>query len=165
MPDRFLEGLNSIAPSFRLQCCRGIVVRAESGGAMTHVSLDSQDENVKQFVLSLTADPDGSLVELNGQAVACVVPPPRPNGTTEANNWTDEKNARRVALIERKFAGGLAPSEHGELAELQGEMLRFRRKVAPLPLDAARRLHQDLLARAAVQNSPKWTLRLQTRND
>jgi hypothetical protein len=34
-------------------------------------------------------------------------------------------------------------------------MLRFRQKVAPLPLEDARRLHQELLARAAAQKSPQ----------
>ena len=55
-----------------------------------------------------------------------------------------------VALIERKHAVGLAPAEHVELAGLQEEMLRFRRKVAPLPLEESRRLHQQLLAQAAT---------------
>jgi hypothetical protein len=51
---------------------------------MTHVSLDAQDEAVKQFVLGLMADPNGSVLELNGQPVACVVPPPKAmNGAGE----------------------------------------------------------------------------------
>lgn len=123
---------------------------------MTHVSLDAQDEKVKQFVLGLTVDPSGSILELNGQPVACVVPPPlSANGTTNTAEWTDGKNARRVALITRKHSGGLSPADHVELAALQEEMLRFRQKVAPLPLDDARKLHQELLARAAAQKSPK----------
>src|SRR5262245_59711959 len=108
---------------------------------MTHVSLDAQDEAVKQFVLGLTADPNGSVLELNGQAVACLVPPPKAmNGGTESE-WTDAKNARRIELIKKKHADGLSPNEHVELGGLQEEMLRFRQKVAPLPLEAARQLH------------------------
>lgn len=123
---------------------------------MTHVSLDAQDEKVKQFVLALTIDPIGSLLELNGRVLACVVPPPKPsNGTTDAEKWTEEKNTRRVTLIERKHKDGLSPAEHVELVGLQEEMLRYRRKVAPLPLEDSRRLHQELLARVAAQNSPK----------
>jgi hypothetical protein len=123
---------------------------------MTHVSLDGQAENVKQFLLGLIVDPSGSVVELNGQPVACVVPPmKRTNGTAEAEVWTEEKNARRVALIERKHAAGLSPAEHIELAGLQEEMLRYRRKVAPLPLEESRRLHQELLAQVAAQNTSK----------
>jgi hypothetical protein len=42
----------------------------------------------------------------------------------------------------------LSPAELAELAGLQEAMLRYRQKVAPLPLENARQLHQDLLARA-----------------
>src|SRR5262245_11165333 len=101
---------------------------------MTHVSLDAQDEAVKRFVLGLTDDPSGSVLELNGQPVACVVPPPKvPNGRGDSE-WSDAKNARRIELIKKKHADGLSPAEHLELGGLQDEMLRFRQKVAPYPL-------------------------------
>jgi hypothetical protein len=122
---------------------------------MTHVSLDEQDEAVKQFVLGLTVDPSGSVLELNGEPVACVVPPPKAMNGGQESEWTDAKNARRIELITKKHAGGLSPAEHLELANLQDEMLRFRQKVAPLPLEHARRLHQQLLTQAAAQKSPK----------
>ena len=62
---------------------------------MTHVSLDSLDEKVKQFVLGLTVDPDGSVLELNGRPVACIVPPPQTtNEAADAEEWTEGKNAR-----------------------------------------------------------------------
>jgi hypothetical protein len=121
--------------------------------AMTHVSLDAQDEAVKQFFLGLIVDPSGSVLELRGQPVACIVPPPKSNCTV-LPEWSDAKNARRVELIAKKHSDGLSPPEHVELAGLQEEMLRFRQKVAPLPLDQARRLHQELLARVATQKSP-----------
>src|SRR4051794_26040376 len=90
---------------------------------MTHVSLDTLDESVKRFVLGLTADPAGSILELNGQPVACVVPPPRAaNGESEPN-WTDAKNARRIELIKKKHDDGLEPAEYLELGALQDEML------------------------------------------
>src|SRR5262249_54631682 len=123
--------------------------------AMTHVSLDAQDEAVKQFVLALTADPNGSVLELNGRPVACVVPPPKAMNGGGETEWTDAKNARRIELIQKKHAGGLSPAEHAELGGLQEEMLRFRQKVAPLPLEDSRRLHQELLARAVAQKSPQ----------
>ncbi|MBI1904547.1 MAG: hypothetical protein HYS13_25920 [Planctomycetia bacterium] len=40
---------------------------------MKHVSLDTQHENVKQFVLSLPLDDDGSVLELGGRPVARVL--------------------------------------------------------------------------------------------
>ena len=119
-----------------------------------HILLESQDEAVKRFFLSLPDDAQGSVVELNGQAVACVVPPPKStNGTTDG--WTDAKNNRRCDLIDREFDGpSLAPAEVVELAALQEEMLRYRQRVAPLPIEDARRLHQELLTEAAPQESP-----------
>jgi hypothetical protein len=123
--------------------------------AMNHISLDNQDETVKQFVLSLSAEPGGSVLELNGRAVACIVPPSHSmNGSANAEEWTDAKNARRAELIKRKHAAGLTSTELVELAGLQEAMLRYRQEVAPLPLDDARKLHQELLTRVAAQKLP-----------
>ena len=40
-----------------------------------------------------------------------------------------------------------------ELAGLQQEMLRYRDRVAPLPIEYARKLHQELLNRAKAAHS------------
>jgi hypothetical protein len=122
---------------------------------VTHVSLDSQDDAVKQFVLGLMIDPSGAVIELNGHPVACVVPSPKTANGSSLPEWNDAKNLRRVELITKKHAEGLSPAGHVELAGLQDEMLRYRQKMAPLPLEDARRLHQDLLARAGGPNSPR----------
>ena len=121
---------------------------------MTHISLDAQDDVVKQFVLGLMIDPAGSVIEFNGHPAACVMPAPKPGSSAALPEWNDAKNARRVALITKKHAAGLSPAEHFELADLQDEILRYRQRVAPLPLEDARRLHQELLARVAQQKSP-----------
>ena len=120
---------------------------------MKHIRLDSQPDVVRQFVLGLSIPPDGAVLELSGQAVACVLPPPTAMNGAPANpmDWTEAKNARRCALIDRKYAGALTPPEAVELAGLQEEMLRYRQQVAPLPLEDARRLHQELLAKARRQ--------------
>src|SRR6516162_5245179 len=115
---------------------------------MTRVSLDGVDESVRQLILAWALDPAGSVLELGGRPVAWVVPA----GDAPANGdepWTEEKNQRRCDLIDRKYAGGLTPNEVVELARLQEEMLRHRQRVAPLPVEDARRLHQELLTRAA----------------
>jgi hypothetical protein len=117
----------------------------KEGGTMTHISLDGADEAVKRFVLSMAGDPNGAVLELGGKAVAYVVPP---SPASEADAWTDAKNHRRCDLIDRRYGSGLTPEEAVELARLQEEMLRHRRRVAPLPLEDARRLHQELLTRA-----------------
>jgi hypothetical protein len=117
---------------------------------MTHVSLDGVSESVKQFVLAVAVDPAGSVLELDGRPVAWVVPAATPvvNGDEE---WTEARNQRRCDLIDRKYAGNLTPPEAVELARLQEQMLRHRQRVAPLPLDDARRLRQELLTCAASQ--------------
>ena len=66
-------------------------------------------------------------------------------------NWNDTKNDRRCELIDKEIEGTLLPAEKRELEELQRQMLAYRRKVAPLPLKEAQRLHQQLLKKAAEQ--------------
>jgi hypothetical protein len=71
------------------------------------------------------------------------------NGPTSRRaTWTHEKNARRCALIDREIDSGLTSEHAKELEALQREMLQHRREVAPLPLEDARQLHQELLAKA-----------------
>jgi hypothetical protein len=114
---------------------------------MTHVNLDGVEEAVKQFVLAVAVDPAGSVLELNGRPVAWVVPAAAApvNGD---ETWTEAMNQRRCDLIDRKYAGTLTPPEVVELVQLQEQMLRHRQRVAPLPLEDARRLHQELLTKA-----------------
>jgi hypothetical protein len=73
---------------------------------------------------------------------------------TEDEIWTEAKNQRRCHLIDRKYAQGITPRETRELARLQALMLRHSRRVAPLPIDDARRLYQELLAAVAASRSP-----------
>jgi hypothetical protein len=75
--------------------------------------------------------------------------PPIDGAGAQAVEWTEEKNQRRCELIDRKYDHGLSPAEEAELALLQDAMYRTIDKVAPLPLDAARSLHQELLQKAA----------------
>jgi hypothetical protein len=109
--------------------------------AMTHVNLDTQPEVVRQFVLALSASPDGVVLESAGRPVACVVPPPKSadGASPQDGEWTEEKNRRRCELIDRKYDHGLTPAEEAELALLQDAMYRYIDKVAPLPLYMARR--------------------------
>lgn len=41
---------------------------------MRHINLDGEHETVKQFVLSLEVDADGSVLELDGAAVVRILP-------------------------------------------------------------------------------------------
>jgi hypothetical protein len=113
---------------------------------MKHLSLDAENEFVKQFVRGLSSAADATILELEGRPVIYVMPMPRSNvATGPSDDWTEEKNSRRCALIDKKIDGSLAATEVAELDQLQKEMLQHRRRVAPLPLEEARALHQQLL--------------------
>lgn len=115
---------------------------------MNHIALDNQDEAVKRFVLGLPISPQGAVIELGGRPVAMVIAPVAAR-SGDRQDWTDADNKRRCELIDGKYALGLTPVEANELAELQERMLRYRQQVAPLPLEEARLLHQELLMKAA----------------
>ena len=115
---------------------------------MDHIRLESQNEAVRRFVLSLKLASGGTMLELDGEPVACVLPVAGRNGASDSE-WTDAKNDRRCALIDRKYAGTLTAQEVIELYFLQEEMHRFLDRAAPLPLADTRRLHQQLLRKAA----------------
>lgn len=119
---------------------------------MKHVSLNGQEDSIKSFVLDLAAEAGGSILELDGKPVARLVPmTPSRNGHSITNDeWNDAKNARRCELVDREFDEGLTSEEADELADLQEQMIRFRDRVAPLPLEDARQLHQALLMKAAA---------------
>lgn len=59
--------------------------------------------------------------------------------------WTEALNARRCQLIDKKIQGRLLDDEAGELDALQQAVQRHADRVAPLPFDAAKRLHAELL--------------------
>src|SRR5438105_12078128 len=85
--------------------------------AVHHIPLDAQDEAVQRFFRSLPVDPQGSVVELNGQAVACVLSMPSANGGADTE-WTDARNNRRCELIDKKYAGTITAEEAVELRAL-----------------------------------------------
>lgn len=66
-------------------------------------------------------------------------------GTTNGHGeWTEAKNSRRFELIDREITGTLSAAEAIELRTLQHEIDDYLRRVAPLPLGAARELHEQL---------------------
>jgi hypothetical protein len=99
---------------------------------MTHVNLDAIEGPVRDLLLAACRDPSGSVLELDGQPIAWLIPAIPQSGHGE-EPWTDLKNERRCRLIDRKSATGLTEAETVELALLQAEMLRHRQRVASLP--------------------------------
>ena len=116
---------------------------------MKTIDLATQGEAVQKFFHRLQIGREGSLVEMNGHAVAHVLPVlNNKEPQAEAGTWTENKNTRRCKLIDREIAGTLTSAEALELTTLQQQMLAYRQKVAPLPIEDARRLHQELLRKA-----------------
>ena len=72
-------------------------------------------------------------------------PAQQPESATAQSGWTEVKNARRFALVDKEIAGTLTPAESKELANLQREVDDYLDRVAPLPLDAVRDLHDRLV--------------------
>jgi hypothetical protein len=60
-------------------------------------------------------------------------------------DWSDELNERRIELIDKDIQGDITTGERAELTELQRKAVAYRDRVAPLPIEGARRLHQQLL--------------------
>lgn len=70
----------------------------------------------------------------------------KPRRSLDDNDeWSDEKNARRFALIDKEIDGTLTPAESAELHNLQAEIDAFLRRVAPLPITETRKLHARLV--------------------
>ena len=65
--------------------------------AVKHIRLDSQPEVVRQFVLGLSIPPDGAVLELSGQAVACVLPPPT---ATDGSGPKNEQRPPNVGMLQ-----------------------------------------------------------------
>lgn len=63
-------------------------------------------------------------------------------------SWTSAMNRRRCQLVDKEIDGTITGEERTELERLQSELVAYRQKVAPLPLDDLRRFHQDLLEKA-----------------
>ena len=60
---------------------------------MKHISLDREDDRIKEFVRSLPVEPDGSLLELRGKAVLRVLP---------ATPETVDRAKLRAAILKRR---------------------------------------------------------------
>jgi hypothetical protein len=60
-------------------------------------------------------------------------------------DWSDELNERRIELIDKDIQDNITAEERTELAALQRKAVSYRDRIAPLPIEGARRVHQQLL--------------------
>jgi predicted DNA-binding antitoxin AbrB/MazE fold protein len=68
-----------------------------------------------------------------------------PSKDPAANSWTVEDNERRCDLIDKHIEGAISESEKRELDQLQSQMREHLDRIAPMPMEGALRLHQQLL--------------------
>lgn len=71
----------------------------------------------------------------------------------DESGWSDEKNERRSALIDKRIQGVTDRAEQIELFLLTQEMRRHIDGVAPIDLDPARNLHATLLEKQRKQGA------------
>jgi hypothetical protein len=62
-----------------------------------------------------------------------------------SGEWNGDKNARRCDLIDKDIQGTINDAEKRELQVLTLQMRAYRRHVAPIPIEGATRLHEQLL--------------------
>ena len=105
---------------------------------MNHVDLNTAPDVVRQFILAVPAS--GTVLELDGRAVACLIPPPTQD---EGVDWTAANNDRRFYLIDKEIDGSITREEAVELGNLQSRMGCWLDKVAPLPMEHVRQLHRE----------------------
>lgn len=89
-----------------------------------------------------------------GDAIASVFPSEEERagfGRERENGemWNESNNQRRCDLIDLKYSRGLTAAETKELTRLQALLVHHRERVAPLPIEAAQRFYDELLARIA----------------
>lgn len=72
---------------------------------------------------------------------------------TSSGEWNDAKNERRCELIDKDIQGTLGPVERRELESLTHQFRAHRRSIAPIPIEGATRLHQQLLEKKRQQET------------
>ncbi|MCU0704217.1 MAG: hypothetical protein MUF18_09610 [Fimbriiglobus sp.] len=117
---------------------------------MTTIRMETIPEPTREMIRSLARSPEGVVFEENGRPAYRLLPYPTP--TTAEPEWTAADNDRRCDLIDKDLDGLLTPDERAELSTLQRRLSRYIDAVAPLPLEPLRKLHQQLLDKAARAN-------------
>lgn len=64
-------------------------------------------------------------------------------------DWSAEMDVRRCDLIDRDISGTITAAERAELAVLQQRASEHFDRIAPPPIEGARRLHQQLVTSRA----------------
>ncbi len=111
---------------------------------MPELTLESLAEPVRAFFESLPKGNGETVLVKGGRTVFRI----QPASHDPAGEWTDAKNARRFALIDRELDGTISADEASELEAIQTEFRRFRRRTTPLPLGETRQTLEELERKA-----------------
>jgi hypothetical protein len=86
------------------------------------IDLNKQSEAIKQFIKAQIADPEGTVIELNGEAVARIVSMQPAHPGKSGSLWSSDQEDRREFLIERELENSLTPEEAEELRLLHRQL-------------------------------------------
>jgi hypothetical protein len=112
---------------------------------LTREQREAIDERQGQPVYIVDSDRHETFVLLTSsdfEKVRPMLANPTSNGA-----WTDDKNRRRVELIDKKIAGTITAMESVELTDLQRQAESHFDQVAPPPMKGLAELHQQLTHR------------------
>jgi hypothetical protein len=109
---------------------------------------DTEYLQVWQHVQQWGTEPRRRLADQIHQSLICDHP-------GSDGEWTEAKNARRCQLIDKDIQEALTEADRQELATLTQQLRAYRRRVAPIPIDGARRLHEQLLEKKRQQESAR----------
>lgn len=116
---------------------------------MTTIRWETIPETARQFIRSIALSADGAVIEEDGRPSYRVIAYPKPAPDAPDPEWTTADNDRRCDLIDKDLDGLLTPDERLERDTLDARLDRHVDRVAPLPLGPLRKLHQELLEKAA----------------
>jgi hypothetical protein len=120
---------------------------------MTTIRWETLPESTREFIRAAALSPEGAVIEQDGRPSYRLIAYPPPPAAAPDPEWTAADNDRRCDLIDKDIDGQLTPDERVELEGLQRRLRQFVNRVAPLPLGPLRKLHQELLEKAAAANN------------
>ena len=119
---------------------------------MNTIRWESIPEPTRQFIRAVALSPEGAVIEEDGKPSYRVIAYPKAVPDSPDPEWTPADNQLRCDLIDKQIDGVITPDERVLLESLQQRLSRYVNKVAPLPLEQLRKLHQELLEKAAKAN-------------
>lgn len=119
---------------------------------MNTIRMETIPEPMREFIRSTARPLEGTVFEEDGLPAYRLIAYAKPTAGTPHPEWTPADNDRRCDLIDKDIDGRLTPDERVELEALQLRLRQYVNKVAPLPLEPLRKLHQELLEQAARAN-------------